>query len=62
MSKFDFLETEYSLKKMEVPFLAYSGKLQNFYFVISFDEEGNHYCKVKIGAYRDMDSNLLQFW
>ncbi|WP_261791378.1 hypothetical protein [Fusobacterium necrophorum] len=51
MSKFDFLETEYSMKKMDTPFLGYAGKVQEFYFIVLINHDDSKFCTVKIGAY-----------
>lgn len=59
MSKFDFLETEYSMKKMDTPFLGYAGKVQEFYFIVLINHDDSKFCTVKIGAYRDADVESL---
>lgn len=59
MSKFDFLETEYSMKKMETPFLGYAGKVQGFYFIVLINHDDSKFCTIKIGVYRDADVESL---
>src|SRR3712207_2171073 len=59
MSKFDFLETEYSMKKMETPFLGYAGKVLGFYFIVLINHDDSKFCTVKVGAYRDADVESL---